>query len=321
MSLEASPDELGLSEVEKVTSVVRRCIAGPNAVRQVGEYFNALEPNSFGLPSVDTCPGKTDYCEADCYAIDSEYRPSTRDKLLRNQRILEESESQGAMTGKLHALIDKYRQRAARLGIAPDARRFRIHWSGDCYSVAYAKAWRTVIDSNADIKFFAYTRSFQPGVNVIPVLAGVPNLDLFMSVDQENVDRAAEVLPKTSGVRIAYLVDYYEDAAVLQEKLGRTQGYRALACPENMRKENGKRKLALINELGGACARCTYCIDKPPEWDVVFVKNGYLFRAQGELPFTSWTPIEMGRRKKQPSASVAQGVGNVAVEDAQAVLF
>jgi hypothetical protein len=312
--------KLELSEVEKLTSVVRAYTAGPDSVRPEGEYFVAIEPNSFGLPSEDTCPGKTDYCVADCYAIEAERRTATYLKLQRNLDVMQENESVEAMTAIVGELVSDYIAKADKLHIDPEARRFRIHWSGDFFSTDYAQAWRTVIGQHPGIKFFAYTRSFQPDVNVLPILSGVSNLDLFLSVDEQNVDYAREALAGAPDARVAYLVDYYEDVAVLIAKLGRNEGYRDMACPENMRNEKGRRRLPVISKRGGACARCTYCIDKPNTWDVVFVKEGYQFRAQSELPFAETTYVEISRRQKI-TAKTAQPMGAVAVAETQFSLF
>ncbi len=297
MYLSPEIGELELSEVEKLTSEARSVIAGPNSVRREGEYFVAVEPNSFGLPSVDTCPGRTDYCEMDCYAIESEKRTATAIKLQRNLDVLESIDDQEAMTEKIRTLVGMYITRADKLGIDQSSRRFRIHWSGDFFSVTYAEAWATVIKENPDISFWTYTRSFQDDVNVVPALDNIQNLDFFLSVDQQNVDAAAEAISGTKTTRIAYLVDYEEDALELAIKLGRTDDFRLLACPENMRKKNGERKLPVISKQGGACARCTYCIGKNDKnWDVVFVKTGQKERLQGEFPID--VPVTLGKRSK-----------------------
>lgn len=293
-----NPKGLELSRVEKLTSIARLCIAGPNSVRTEGEYFVAIEENGFGIPSVGTCPGRTDYCERDCYAIESEYRTATAVKLQRNLDVLTEAGTVENMTAELMAMVDGYTAQANKLNIPEDERRIRIHWSGDFFSSDYATAWRNTIEANPDKKFWTYTRSFQPDTNVVPILAGLENLDLFLSVDFQNVDEAEKVLPEYPDVRVGYLVDYYEDAEALIEQLGRKEGYRDLACPENMRRDNGERKLPVISEKGGACARCTYCIDKSEKWDVVFVKKGLGSRAQGRLSFIDQVPVKITPRPK-----------------------
>lgn len=324
MQFEAGTRELELSCVQKVTSLARSYT--PNADTTVrnpqNDYFVAVEPNSFGLPSVDTCPGRTGECEKDCYAIDAEYRSATHEKLVYNKEVLEAAKTVGEKAGLLRNLVAGYKTEADRLGIAEDAQRFRIHWSGDFPTEDDAEAWRTVITENPGIDFWVYTRSFTPEVNVVPILAGIENLDLFMSVDIENIDRAFEVLAENPDVRVAYLVDYYEDVEELRKKLGRTDGYRALACPENMRnEETGERKLPLVSEKGGACARCTYCIDKKDTWDVVFVKRGLKLRGQQLLvPYVDSVPIEIKPKPKKIEEK-AEFVGTLALVFADTSLF
>lgn len=321
MSLDVNPSELGLSQVEKLSSITRRCEAGPNSVRQPGEYFVAIEPNSFGLPSVDTCPGRTDYCEQDCYAIESERRTSTYQKLQRNFDVLQGAESIAQMTNQLWSLMGRYHDRADSLGIPNDTRRFRIHWSGDFYSVDYASAWRNVIEGDPDTQYFTYTRSFHDDENVAPVLAGIPNLDFFLSVDSDNIDSAVAVASINPEVRIAYLVDYYEEVEDLVHQMSSVRDGRIKACPENMRTVDGSRRLALINENGGACSRCMYCIKKPNDRDVVFVKTGQLYRQQGMLDFPEAVPVEIKHRQKGKTRIAADAAGKLVLASEQRGLF
>lgn len=306
--------ELELSEVEKLSSLARSCQAGPGAVRKEGEYFVAVEPNSFGLPPVDTCPGKTDYCEQDCYAIESTYRTATDEKLIRNMETLTEDPTVEGMEKKLLALMDLYTKRADTLGIGPDERYFRIHWSGDFFSVDNAEAWRRVIVAQPDIKFWAYTRSFQQDANVVPILAGIENLQLFLSVDFQNVDTAKQALEEHPDVRVAYLVDYGEDARELAEILGRTQ--RRLPCPENMKDLNGKRRVPIISAAGGACSVCAECLnaDEKP-LDITFVKTGKFKRSQSSLFGVNDVPLEIKPRKRDRT-KIAGSAGESAIAGA-----
>lgn len=320
MGPEIRQDELELSHVTKVTSVVREANAKPDSVRPEGPYYVAAEPNSFGLPSLETCPGSTDTCEEVCYAHDSEGRTATHEKMMRNLDTLKKAETVDGMTEKIRNLVTSYEVEADLLGVEKDKRRFRIHWDGDFFSVDYAKAWANVINEKPDLKFYVYTRSFQEDVNVIPTLYGIENLDLFMSVDRDNVDRAAEVVKDYPDVRIGYLVDYEEEAGELIDKLGRRESHRQLTCPENMYKESStERRLSLLSKRGGACSRCTYCIDKPNSWDVVFVIKHLEFRAQGLLDIGP-VPVEISRKPRQKPES-SQPIGTLALAEAQASFF
>ncbi len=307
---------LELSRVQKLTSRVRPYQASSGGVRSPGTHFVPIEPNSFGLPSVASCPGRTTYCERDCYAMDAERRPDTLTKLERNLEKLLAAETVEEMTDMLRDAVNRYRNSADKLGVDSKKRRFRIHWDGDFFSEDYASAWRTVIQENPEVRFWAYTRSFGPEVNVVPILAGVDNLDLFMSVDSHNLECAAQVLAENPGVKVAYLVDYHEDAEPMVERLGR-QVDRQLSCPENMLTVDGEHKLPLVDGRGGACSKCTYCIDKPSSWDVVFVKTGQAQRIQQALGFLSSLQVEL-RRKPKVAPSM---IGATTLSTAEATLY
>lgn len=297
---ELAADELGLSKVMKLSSIARLCHAGEDSkARKAGPYFVAVEPNSFGLPSLETCPGKTAFCVSDCYAIQSEKRSATAKALQRNWDILLDAGTVGKMTDRLIHSIGRYKLEADKLGVDPAKRRFRWHWSGDFYDLDYAEAVRNATETNQPrpddpgIKFHVYTRTFNLDTNVLPVLSGLPNLDLFASVDRDNVDNAALTVNNLPDVRVAYLVEYADEAERLRQRLGRPIGFRMLNCPENMRAEDGERKLALMGARGGACSVCTYCIDKQNTWDVVFVKTGLESADQYSLHFDENVPGRM----------------------------
>ena len=129
---------------------------------------------------------------------------------------------------------------------------FRIHWDGDFYSVAYAKAWAQVIRANPDITFWAYTRSFVGRVNVVPVLAGIPNLALYLSADVHNAAAARRVADAHPSVRIAWCGATWDEARTVADTVGELPGVR---CPENT------RKVPLVSDDGrGACDTCGLCV-------------------------------------------------------------
>ena len=45
------------------------------------------------------------------------------------------------MAGLLARMLGRFAQVADRRHLSPEERVFRIHWSGDFFSVAYAQAW------------------------------------------------------------------------------------------------------------------------------------------------------------------------------------
>jgi hypothetical protein len=128
---------------------------------------------------------------------------------------------------------------------------FRIHWDGDFFSESYARAWAYAIRYHSDIQFWAYTRSFTEELNVVPILAGIPNLTLYLSADPINIERANKVSGEHAGIFIATVADTFAEA---RDTLIDSER-KSYACPEN-----GKR-LPLIDPKGSACVRCGICIE------------------------------------------------------------
>jgi hypothetical protein len=309
--MDTKREGLELSANRKVTSISKVGIAGADDVRDEGLYYYPLEPNSFGLPCGETCPGSTGYCQTDCYADDLRLRHSTRKKLARNLELLRQQENLAGITFLVRGLVAEYNRRANLRDIDPNKRRFRIHWSGDFHSIDYTQAWRTVMKENPGIHFLTYTRSFGPEVNVLPILDGVDNLELFISVDKYNVDLASEAIKESPNTRVSYLVDYLEEVEELRAKMGRTEGFKSYACPEVMRKKDGSRMLPLISEKGGACSVCQYCmVRRGNNYDVVFVKTGQKQRNQYLLPYEEQLQII----KPERQVKVTQEIGAVALQ-------
>lgn len=208
-------------------------------------------PNSFGLPSGDSCPGMTSFCDS-CYAARNEQSAGVRDAVEHNLRMLQAAADPTAMFVLIREMIQRYVAHADAAKIPPEHRMFRIHWDGDFYSVQYAIVWDAVIAMHPDISFWAYTRSFRDPVNVVPVLADRSNLALYLSVDADNAAAAASVAAEYPSVRLAGCAEDYQHARALLPD--REQS--AVICPENI------GRLELTNEHGvGACVTCRICPD------------------------------------------------------------
>lgn len=250
---ESAPVALRRSADRKVT----------NAVSPNGK--TAALANSFGLPAgVDfSCPGATTVCAAVCYAGKLEKIYSgVRAILTQNLAALLAARTVDGMAALLTDMVDGFREdcekeekkRAKKGNTAPVKRVFRIHWDGDFFSHDYAEAWARVIAAAPDIRFWVYTRSFHTegtAIDVLPLLAGLPNLTLYLSVDSANVRQAALARTRHSWVLWAYLADTFADG---REDLADLPGKR-FPCPEN-----GGR-IALIEKKGSACVRCGICVD------------------------------------------------------------
>ncbi len=211
--------------------------------------------NSFGISAIDSCPGSTESCRKACYAAKLENAWSTvRAQMADNLAALRAAKTTDRMAGLLYEMIDEYRQEVMRLRTRldlPIPLSFRIHWDGDFFSVAYAKAWRTVILSNPDIQFWVYTRSFTARCNVVPTLVDIPNLALYLSADADNNELAMSVAEQYADVRLAIL------APTFAEGRGIAGDAPAANCPENA------KRIPLVNEANGegACIACGLCVD------------------------------------------------------------
>ncbi len=221
-----------------------------NAVTAGG---NAKGANSFGLPSgvAFSCPGATSFCEKICYAgkLEKIYK-GVRNILTDNWNLLKDAtafemvELLNKMIAEFVAETDK--QIAKGVKASYD---FRIHWDGDFFSREYAIAWASVIRVYPEVTFWAYTRSFTGPVNVVDILAGIPNLVLYLSADPININEANEVASQYSGVFIATVADTFADAkATIVDNARKTY-----PCPEN-----GGR-IPLISVKGSACITCGVC--------------------------------------------------------------
>jgi Gene product 88 len=218
--------------------------------------------NSFGLPAGQafSCPGATAICQRVCYAGRLEHGKGVRHVVVDNLTQLTGRDRIG-MAELLAEMMHGFRtdcDRAEKRGTKVP-RDFRIHWDGDFFSLAYAQAWADVIRTSPDIRFWVYTRSFDPArLDVLPALKGLPNLTVYLSVDSDNLAVAKAARKQHPWVRWAYLA---EDFATGRADLVDVPGKR-YPCPEN-----GKR-IPLISEKGSACIRCGVC--PSGRGDVVF---------------------------------------------------
>ena len=251
-----------LAPVEAPVRLERLKLSTDRKVAPVSRYktnaarWEPIVMNAIGLPAGNTCPGTTKACDA-CYAKAIEnYLPSVAALLAHNERLLRAC---GSNVKRIETLLDSmmvdYRAsvaRAVRILEAPVPLVFRIHWDGDFYSRAYARAWANVIARNADVTFWAYTRSFVPRCNVVDILADIPNLSLYLSADKYNLSKAQAVALEYPSVQLAILAESFDDGQAIALK---TLGRKAPRCPENA------GKVPLVGADGrGACVACGLCV-------------------------------------------------------------
>ncbi|MBA4191838.1 MAG: hypothetical protein C0467_27985 [Planctomycetaceae bacterium] len=145
----------------------------------------------FGLPSGSpaTCPGLSDACRTDCYAIAvARFRPAAAALYDRNLRRSRRR--------------DFVRRVRAHL-VAHRVRVVRVHTGGDFYSPRYARQWLQIICRSPRVRFYFYTRSWRvPAIKtVIDQMAELPNCRAWYSTDRDT-GAPANVPP---GVRVAWL--------------------------------------------------------------------------------------------------------------------
>ena len=243
--------QLRLSRDRKISPYVVRA--------RSGKSFRAL-PNAFGLPAgrAASCPGATRVCETVCYAGRLELAYTSLHRMLEhNLRCLRDcGDDVAEMVSILAPLVDEFVAECERAELRagrPVPRWFRIHWDGDFYSLPYAQAWRQTVLRYPEVRFWAYTRSFRPALNVVPVLRGVPNLTVYLSVDVANYRDAQRVLAECPETLVSVLAPTVEAGKVLYRAL---TGRSAAACPEKV------GKLPLVTARGeGACITCGLCLE------------------------------------------------------------
>lgn len=218
-----------------------------------GAMYRPQVANTFGLPAIVSCPGATATCKSACYAVRTERTYTSAQRLVQgNLDALKVARTTPAMAALLSAMIDEYRFESVRVSQktgTPLRLAFRIHWDGDFFSVAYARAWRRVIEANTDIQFWAYTRSFTKTCNVVPTLAGIPNLALYVSADVDN-QKLAHQVASAHNLRVAVMEKTYEAALDIAGTAP------AVKCPEN-----AKRVPLVADDGVGACIKCGLCVD------------------------------------------------------------
>lgn len=214
---------------------------------------NAVIANAFGLLSGTngSCPGATSACESVCYAgkIEKQYK-AVLTRMTDNLTILSgmtRDEMVAALTVVVETFVAACEKRNAE-------KRFRIHHDGDFFSIAYAEAWAIVVRAFPDVTFWVYTRSFVPVLNVVPVIAGITNLAVYLSIDSENEAHAKGILADYPDVNAAYLGKTWDDAQAIANNV---RGDKPVAkCPELT------KALPLITaENGGACNACGLCVN------------------------------------------------------------
>jgi hypothetical protein len=143
---------------------------------------------------VTTCPGSTPLCRRVCYVRCGHFIfPDVKNSYVVNQRMAEDPDFVGWMTGEIHRLY---------------VRVLRLHVSGDFYSPQYIRRWTDIVRACPETVFYGYTRSWSVPELARPlwVLAREPNMQLWLSTD-----RSMPWPPRWSSAWIAWMAETDED--------------------------------------------------------------------------------------------------------------
>jgi len=228
-------------------------------VRKKGKGVNEGTPkvkNTFGLPALVSCPGHTEWCAEACYALALQNFPGVRNLVQENWEIvsphLNDTDTLHAM---LSAMLSECSIEYVRAGIPQDEWVFRHFWDGDIPSAAFAQAIRRVAEDFPEFQFWLYTRTFK----AVPLLMGVSNLAVYLSIDKDNVLDAVRVEKALlSEPMLAFCADTWEETEELAAKFPHRR--KGPKCPEL----TGKTPMVVWDDDGvfgrGACVECGMCI-------------------------------------------------------------
>ena len=142
----------------------------------------------FNLNRVVTCPGRSPWCEENCYEIKSYRYPAVKPARGRNLAATKTDD----FIFRIVAEIRKDRRTPIQ-GV-------RIHGSGDFYNQAYLDKWFMIAGMCPDIFFKANTRSWMLDYSKKP-----DNLRLRYSVDKTTKPGTIGVMKKKKVDAFAYI--------------------------------------------------------------------------------------------------------------------
>lgn len=253
--------------------------------------FHATQRNTFGLlPGKEgTCPGCTTAKGGCWYQIPGRrlrtcyvcnimniYKnvaavlQHNTDLLKRDSNTIEDM--QNLLDIEFRRFEASEASHAKRTG-EPEQLFYRLHWSGDVFSDAYATALVKAMQLHPRITFWGYTRSFES----VPILAKAENLLLYLSLDAVNFDNGMLCYVANNGgastrLNLCYMseVDDFEarrKQAV--ENLGKINNIRRAAglAPWDLSQLEGLKITTCPVDVGvlpteGGCKACGACTSR-----------------------------------------------------------
>lgn len=186
----------------------------------------------WNLPPVITCPCASNWCLENCYNADERKDVFPIDKWVNNYHLFKSSPDQ-VKNQIISTLNDGGNGKIA----------FRIHSSGDFFSVDYIYMWIDIIKESRHVDFWAYTRSWE-NKDLLDSLMGLrrqDNIQLFASHDKSMPTKPPKEWRKS--------LVYEPDDAIKTET--------GIICPEQSGSVNN-------------CIDCGFCL-KDKKKDVFFI--------------------------------------------------
>lgn len=222
--------------------------------------FRKNHNNTFGLmygkpENGGTCPGatcgsggcldvKVGRTTQTCYMAKITRIYKNVGKVLLENTLALEGKTKEEMTVMLRGLVQVFIYNSKGEDLY-----FRLHYSGDFFSQAYAEAWADVIKEFPQVQFWGYSRSvFKDGTDYVQPLLGIKNLTFFLSCDPDNFGLMQEFFEKHKENNPQLGMAWMGDTAPDAEK------HRWVKCPEITKKVPNTDK-------AGACSKCRLCVD------------------------------------------------------------
>jgi hypothetical protein len=196
----------------------------------------------FDLPAVSTCPGRSQVCEAVCYATRGRFHAGpVQDRLRWCLR-------QSRRTDFADRMVEEVRRKGALV--------VRVHVAGDFYAREYATAWLSVFRRCSVARFYFYSRSWRVS-EVAPVLeqmAELENVRVWYSADLET--GAPDPLP--ARVRVAWLQTAADDP-VAGDLVFRDRPVRPMPLPRFGLPVVCPSETPVGHRQGVNCGNCGHC--------------------------------------------------------------
>lgn len=215
--------------------------------------FRPGQKNTFGLtPGPEgSCPWATSGkggCWADgkckiCYAWRlSQFRKNTKAVLDGNFELLKSYKGKA----RIGILVQEFRRFLYEGGKGDKF--YRLHWSGDIFSPDYAKDLMLACKEVPEVKFWNFTRNFDPKVLNAIAKYKPDNLVQYLSADAVNLDMAMKAYEKYPGV---FAMSYMGDSVEPFEKTWtKTAGRTIHSCPSNFKHTS----------VEFMCKKCKMCL-------------------------------------------------------------